>query len=312
MSYQGRRVAVVIPARNEAPFVGEVIRAMPACVDSVVVVDDASTDGTGEAARAVGDSRVEILRHQANMGVGGAMVTGYRRALEVGADVIVKMDGDGQMSPDDLPALLDAVTSEGCAYAKGNRFLVGAPRAIMPRTRFMGNMALAFLTKLASGYWNIFDPQNGYTAIRSDALRQIDLDALDRGYFFENDMLVQLNIRRLRVKDVPMPARYGGEASGIRPFRVGLGFSRLLLQRFAYRVYQKYMLRDFSPIALFLLAGGALFLWGLGFGVFLWVRGRMMGMPTATGTIMLAVVPLFLGFQLLLQAIVLDIQETPR
>jgi hypothetical protein len=173
-------------------------------------------------------------------------------------------------------------------------------------------MILTFLTKMASGYWRIFDPQNGYTAITADALRRLDLGAAHRGYFFENDMLVQLNLQNFRVRDVPIPARYGPEKSDIKPLHVVMTFPGLLLGRFAYRVYQKYMLRDFSPIALFLLIGAALFLWGMGFGIYLWLRGRTTMVPTPTGTIMLAIVPLFLGFQLLLQAIVLDIQETPR
>ncbi len=312
MSYQDRTVAVVVPAHDEAAFIADVIRGVPAYVDTIIVVDDASTDGTAAVAQKSGDGRVQVLILSKNVGVGGAMVEGYRRALEAGADIVVKMDGDGQMPPEHLPALLDALVRDGYAYAKGNRFLLGTPRRTMPRPRFIGNMTLTFLTKMASGYWHIFDPQNGYTVISADALRRVDLDAVHRGYFFENDMLVQLNINQLRVRDVPMRARYGTETSELRPFQVGYSFPGLLLQRFAYRIYQKYMLRDFSPIALFLLTGALLFLWGVGFGVFLWIKGRLQMVPTPTGTIMLAIVPLFLGFQLLLQAIVLDIQETPR
>jgi glycosyltransferase involved in cell wall biosynthesis len=312
MTYSNRRVTVVVPAHDEALFIGDVVRTMPAYVDRIIVVDDASTDDTAQAASRLEDPRVEILTLRTNAGVGGAMVAGYRRALEVESEIIVKMDGDGQMPPEHLSSLLDVIVRDGYAYAKGNRFLLGSPRKHMPRHRFVGNMVLTFLTKMASGYWHIFDPQNGYTAITADALHQIDLDALHRGYFFENDMLIQLNLHQFRARDVPMPVHYGHEISGISPLRVGIAFPLLLFKRFIYRIYQKYMLRDFSPIALFLLVGAALFLWGLGFGTLLWINAWMQGVTTSTGTIMLAIVPLFLGFQLLLEAIVLDIQETPR
>jgi hypothetical protein len=168
------------------------------------------------------------------------------------------------------------------------------------------------MTKLASGYWHIFDPQNGYTAIKADALRHLNLDAIHKRFFFENDMLSHLNYQRARVKDVAIPARYGEEVSDLNPFKIGLTFPFLLLGRFFRRIYQKYILRDFSPIALFLILGALLFLWGLGFGVYLWVETHLTGRLTPTGTIMLALLPLILGFQLLLQAIVLDIHETPR
>jgi glycosyltransferase involved in cell wall biosynthesis len=312
MGYRGAKVAVVVPAHNEADFVGGVVRSIPEYVDVIVVVDDASTDGTSAVVTGLSDPRVTLVRLERNAGVGGATVTGYRKALDLGGDVVVKMDGDGQMSADDLPRLLDAVLANGVAYAKGNRFLVGSLRRAMPFFRLVGNVILTFLTKLASGYWHVFDPQNGYTAIRADVLRQLDLDAVHRGYFFENDMLVQLNLFNHKVRDVPMVARYGGEKSGISPMRVGMVFPVLLLSRFVLRIYRKYVLRDFSPIALFLLSGFGLFGWGVTFGVFLLVRSNTTGVPTPTGTIMLAIVPLFLGFQLLLEALVLDIQETPR
>jgi glycosyltransferase involved in cell wall biosynthesis len=312
MSYEGRTVAVVIPAHDEAAFIGNVIRAIPSYVDAIILVDDASADDTAGVAKQIRDTRVEVHTLSRNSGVGGAMVVGYRRALDKRNEVIVKLDGDGQMSPDDMPALLDAVTKEGYSYAKGNRFLVGDPRIKMPPSRFVGNMILTFLTKLASGYWHIFDTQNGYTAINAGALKQLDLDRIHKGYFFENDILVQLNVLNFRVRDVPMQARYGNETSDVRPIWIGLSFSRFLLHRFALRVYQKYMLRDFSPIALFLLVGATFVLWGIGFGGYLWVRSVISGAPTLTGTIMLAVVPLFMGFQLLLQAVVLDISATPK
>jgi glycosyltransferase involved in cell wall biosynthesis len=302
----------VIPAHNEERFLGGVIRTLPSDIDAILVVDDSSTDRTREVARSVADPRVVVLTTPRNLGVGGATVLGYRKAMDLGAEVIVKMDGDGQMAPEYLSDLLDPIVTDGYQYAKGNRFLAGESLAAMPRHRVFGNVGLTFMTKLASGYWHIFDPLNGYTAISTVALRKIDLDRVHQGYFFESDMLYQLNLHGFRARDVAVPAHYGDEESGLNPFRVGLTFPLLLFQMFFKRIYQKYVLRDFSPVALFLFVGLLLFTWGTAFGAYLWIRSSLTGQPTLTGTIMLAILPLILGFQLLLQAIVLDIQETPR
>jgi glycosyltransferase involved in cell wall biosynthesis len=310
--YKGHSVTTVVPAYNEARHVGQVIQTMPAFVDRIIVVDDCSKDDTMAAALAVGDARVVALQTPENQGVGGATIHGYRRALELGADLIVKMDADGQMLPDYLSHLLDALINEGFDYAKGNRFLASEALSFMPKHRLFGNIVLTFLTKLASGYWHIFDPQNGYTAIRATTLRVLNLDRLHRRFFFENDMLVHLNFVRSRVKDVAIPARYADEKSHLNLMSVTMTFPFLLVRRFLRRVYEKYILRDFSPIALFLFFGALLFAWGLGFGIYLWVHGAITGIATPTGTIMLSLLPLILGFQLLLQALVLDIQETPR
>ncbi|MDQ3684135.1 MAG: glycosyltransferase family 2 protein [Acidobacteriota bacterium] len=310
--YKEHRIAIVIPAHNEERHIGPVVGTLPEFVDNIIVVDDCSRDDTSGAAAAAGDARLTVLKTPTNQGVGGATIMGYRKALEAGSDIAVKMDGDGQMSPDHLPLLLDALIEGDYAYAKGNRFLAGKSLAFMPKARLFGNVVLTFMNKLASGYWHIFDPQNGYTAIKTDVLRALDLDAIHRKFFFENDMLSQLNYQNARVKDVAIPAHYGEEESDLSPFKISLTFPMLLLRRFFRRLYQKYVLRDFSPIALFLLLGFLLFAWGLLFGIYIWIKSLLTGNPTPTGTIMLALLPLILGFQLLLQAIVLDIQETPK
>jgi dolichol-phosphate mannosyltransferase len=240
------------------------------------------------------------------------MKLGYRSALELGGEILVKMDGDGQMAPEHLGLLLDGIIEKGYDYAKGNRFLHNKEITQMPAIRILGNIVLTFLTKAASGYWHIFDPQNGYTAIRAGVLRSIALETLDQRFFFENDMLVHLNIHNYRVADVAIPARYGQEVSDLRISKILLTFPPLLFRRFVYRIGQKYILRNFSPVALFLLLGLPIFLWGSLFGLYLWARTLITGEGTPTGSIMLALVPIVLGFQLLLQAIVLDIQETPR
>ena len=310
--YKNHCITAVIPAYDEAHHIGQVIRTMPEFVDHVIVVDDCSQDSTSEAALCCQDPRVMCLRTRHNEGVGGATILGYRKGMELASDIIVKMDGDGQMPPEYLPPLLDAIVELGYDYAKGNRFLAGDSLASMPKHRLFGNIVLTFLTKLASGYWHIFDPQNGYTAIKITALHALDLETVHRRYFFENDMLSQLNYQNFRIKDVAIPARYGDEDSHLNPFKIGLTFPLLFLSRFCRRIYQKYVLRDFSPIALFLFLGAALFTWGAVFGAYHWIKSVLTGRPTLTGTIMLAILPLILGFQLLLQAIVLDIQETRR
>jgi glycosyltransferase involved in cell wall biosynthesis len=285
---------------------------MPDFVDHIIVVDDHSRDNTLEVALESSDPRVIAVKTPHNMGVGGATIFGYQKAVELGSQILVKMDGDGQMAPEYLESLLDALIEQGYDYAKGNRFLAGESLAFMPRHRLYGNIALTFMTKLASGYWNIFDPQNGYTAIKQEALTGLDLKAIHPRFFFENDMLVQLNFLSRRVKDVPIPARYGDEVSDLNPVKIGVTFPLLLLRRFFHRIYQKYVLRDFSPIALFLFLGLVLFGWGFMFGIYLWIEAMLTSQLTPTGTIMLSLLPLILGFQLILQAIVLDIQETPK
>jgi glycosyltransferase involved in cell wall biosynthesis len=240
------------------------------------------------------------------------MVAGYQAALAAACDVVVKMDGDGQMDPNQLPRLLDALVVDGYDYAKGNRFLDSDELAQMPKLRLLGNFILSFLTKLSSGYWSVFDPQNGFVAIRASVLRKLPLEHLSRRYFFENDMLVHLNVVQARVKDVAIPARYGDENSSLRVRYVLATFPSYLIRRFWYRVYQRHVLRDFSVVAVFWIAGAALVGWGVGFGAIAWVVSVASGRVASTGTVMLAALPLILGFQLVLQAILIETQESSR
>jgi len=308
--YKEKKICVVIPAYNEGLFIAQVIDNLPLLIDTIIVVDDNSKDNTASKVKEIDDSRLILLENNINLGVGGATITGYKKALELDSDIIVKVDADGQMPLDHLPSLLHVIVEEGYDYAKGNRFLHhSAALQHMPKQRLFGNIILTFLTKLASGYWHIF---NGFTAIKTESLRAINLDRIDKRYFFENDMLVQLNIHNLGVKDVSMPATYGEERSGIRIASIFVTFPWLLLRRFLYRVYQKYVLRDFSPIALFLGLGSLLLGWGVGFGIYLWIKSILTHVQTGTGTVMLAVLPLILGFQLVLEALVLDIHNSQK
>lgn len=310
--YRETRIHVVIPAYNVAVQIGNVLKGLPSFVDAVTVVDDCSTDDTLEAARASADGRVAVLTSPVNRGVGGAMVGGFRDALGHPDGIIVKMDGDDQMDPAYLPRLLDPIIDGRCDYAKGNRFLFDRELAVMPKPRLVGNFILTFFTKLASGYWNVFDPQNGYLAIHSAALRLLDLDRLARRYFFENDMLINLNIFDLRVKDVPIPARYGNERSSMSIAKVLCSFPLHLFHGYWYRFYRKHVLRDFSAVALFMLTGLPLLSFGVCFGAYTWLQSFLRNQFASTGTVMLSVLPFLVGFELVLQALVLEIKETPK
>jgi glycosyltransferase involved in cell wall biosynthesis len=310
--YEGRRVAAVVPAYNESAHISEVILRMPDYVDLIVIVDDASTDGTAQKAESMGDPRVQIVRNPAQRGVGGATLAGIRSALGRAADLIVKVDGDGQMDPARMVDLLQPLVREGYDYAKANRFLHSVALRQMPLPRLMGNFALTFLTKLASGYWHIFDPQNGYVAITADAARALDLDNIANGFFFENDMLINLNVFHRRVKDVPIPAHYGDEESKLRLNRVLMTFPFQLARGFCRRIWEKYMLRDFSPIAVFWVVGAPLMIFGGSIGMLVWGHSLWSGRPASTGTVMLGILPFLIGFELILQAIILEIRESPR
>ncbi len=308
--YEGCRIAAVVPAYNESKLIGQTITTMPEFVDHIIVIDDCSTDDTSAQALKTGDPRVVLIEHEKNTGVGGAILDGHRRALELGADIDVVMAGDAQMDPDYLPNLLDPLCHDGYEFTKANRFFSRTSYAGMPAMRLFGSVVLSFMSKVASGYWNLFDPQNGYTAVRATALRRLDLDAVAIGYEFENDLLIWLNIAGARAKDIPIPARYGDEASTMRIHKVAPRIARLLFRGFWRRMFLKHVLASFSPIALLFFTGLALILFGLVVGV--WALAHTLGPATAsTGTVLLAVAPLLTGIHMLISAWTLDIQSTP-
>jgi glycosyltransferase involved in cell wall biosynthesis len=308
--YKGATVAAVVPAFKEERHIATVIETMPDFVDHIVIVDDCSPDGTSAAAVATADPRLHLIRHEVNQGVGGAIITAHRAAMDLGSDINVVMAGDAQMDPAYLPALLDQIV-EGYGFAKANRFFSGESFAGMPGHRVFGNVALSFLTKFASGYWHIFDPQNGYTAIRTEVLRRLPLDKVARRYSFENDLLIHLSILDVPVVDVPIPALYATEVSSIRLRSVVPELLSLMFRGFWRRVWWKYMVWSFSPVALLLVAGLVLLVLGLGVGAWLLTVSVGSSSPTA-GSVMLAVVPFVLGVQTLLVALQLDIQATPN
>lgn len=308
--YKGAVVAAVVPAYKEEKLIATVIDTMPSYVDHIVIVDDCSPDGTSEVVGAHPDERVTLIRHEVNQGVGGAIITAHKAAMALGADVNVVMAGDAQMDPDHLPGLLDKVTADGYGFAKANRFYAPESFSGMPGYRVFGNIVLSFFTKFASGYWNLFDPQNGYTAVRTEVLRRVPLDRVAKRYSFENDLLTHLNILQVPATDVPIPAIYGDEVSSIRLSKVIPELLHRLTVGFWARIWYRYVLWSFSPIALLLFLGIILFVFGLGMAI--WVMFQIAASVVATAaTVMLAALPLMIGTQLLVSALQLDIQATP-
>lgn len=306
-------MAVVIPAFNEARRIAAVLRGLPAEVRYVIVVDDGSKDGTADVVRgeARTDTRIALVVHTRNQGVGGAMISGFKAALATDADVVVKMDGDGQMDPLQLDALVAPLAHGQADFSKGNRFHDFAALAQMPLVRRIGNLALSFLVKAASGYWRCVDPTNGFVAIRADVLRRLPLDRLSRGYFFETSLLCNLSLLGAVVRDIPMPARYGDEVSKLSVRKVLMTFPWLLAQAFARRIFVKNLFYDFTIEGLYLLTGLPMLVFGVFFGLTKWVHYAMRDVPAPTGTIMIAVMTVTLGFQILLAAVNLDIQAEP-
>lgn len=306
------RVAVVVPAYRCGERLAGVLARMPAAVDDVVVVDDGSPDDVRETVAANGDPRVRLLVHPRNRGVGGAMKSGIAEALARGAEVVVKVDGDGQMDPAAVPALVAALLSGEASLAKGNRLFDLRWLRRMPLVRRVGNLALSFLVKVASGYWHVFDPCNGFVAVRADLLRRIPAEALADRYFFEISLLCEAYLLRAVVVDVPMAPSYAGETSSLSPAWSALEFLPRLAARAARRVLVTYFLRDFTVVSIFLLFGLPLFGFGVGFSAWHWWRSFQTLAPTPTGTIVLGALAIALGFELLLQALVADVQNEPR
>jgi glycosyltransferase involved in cell wall biosynthesis len=305
----GKSVAVVVPAYREAQLIGETLRGVPAFVDRVYVVDDASDDGTADAARALGDSRVEVLRHEQNGGVGASIVSGYKRALADGVDVTAVMAADNQMDPDDLEKLVRPVAAGDVDYAKANRLVSGEAWQVIPRSRYLGNAVLSLLTKIASGYWHVADSQSGYTAISRDTLAALDLDRVYRKYGFPNDMLVHLNVYSARVRDLPSRPVYGvGEQSGIKIRSVVPRISWLLLKGFLWRLREKYVIRDFHPLVFFYALGIVMTLVGLVLGIVETVL-RIAGNDVSVGTVVLVALLLIAGSQFTLFAMWFDMES---
>ncbi len=310
----GSVILVVIPTYFAEKTIDRVLTGIPEFVDKVIVVDDCSQDNTSNIVRNFqqNDPRVMLLRHEQNQGVGGAIQSGYRLALEQNAEVVVKMDSDGQMDSTFMYQLINPILSGESDYTKGNRFLHEKELMKMPYIRRVGNLGLSFLTKVASGYWNIFDPTNGYTAIGADALKSLNFERLSKRYFFETSMLLELGLQRMVVKDIYIPAIYGDEKSKLSSVKALFEFPPKLFLGMLRRIIFLYFIRDLTAVSIFSIAGLVSVIFGSLWGGYQWWRSSFSGVDASTGTVMIAILPLILGIQFLLQVVVMDIQNTPK
>lgn len=306
------RVAVTIPSYKVRAHVLDVIARIPPKVQRIYVVDDKCPQHSGELVEEqCRDPRVRVIFHEENQGVGGAVGSGYRAALEEGMDIVVKVDGDGQMDPALIPHFTRPIERGRADYTKGNRFYRPESLKGMPPIRLFGNAALSFINKLSTGFWSIMDPTNGYTAIHTSVLREMPLHKLEKRYFFETDMLYHLNTMRAVVHDVPMDAAYADEESSLKVSKVLPEFIVKHVNRFFKRYVYLYLLRDFNIGSLYSLLGVVLCGLGVVFGGWAWLRSLTTGQPATSGTVMLAALPLIIGIQFLIAFLHHDVERVP-
>ena len=307
-------VAVVIPCYRSTASIGGVVAAIPAGIGSIICVNDASDDGLAEVLRdlAERDDRLKIVTHERNKGVGAATVSGYRRAFELGAQIVVKIDSDGQMNPAFIPDFVAPILAGEADYVKGNRFFDVERVRQMPVVRLIGNAGLTFFSRASSGYWNLSDPTNGFTAIHASVARLLPLHKLHERYFFESDLLFRLNSVSAMVVEQPLEVRYGDEVSNLSVGHSLLTFPFLHLRNFTKRLFYNYFLRNFDVASLNLTAGLVLSGFGAIFGAQAWLDSLQTGTPATAGTVMLGATPVLLGLQLLLAFLQNDVARVPR
>jgi dolichol-phosphate mannosyltransferase len=304
-------IAIVIPLYRAEKHIETVLQGIPDFVDQIIVVDDCSPDQSAQIVRNYPDARISLVSHSINQGVGGAVLTGYNKAVELGAEIIVKMDSDNQMDPQYILPLVAPILTGQADYTKGNRFLHTNELQSMPLIRRIGNSGLSFLTKVASGYWNIFDPTNGYTAIHASIIPLLETGKIHKRYFFESNMLIELGVICAVIRDVHIPARYQNETSSLSEWKTLFEFPPLLCAGFLRRFLLQYFILDFGVVSILFLLGTCFSLFGILFGAYQWYLSAQLATPASTGTVMLAVLPLIMGFQLLIQALIVDIQNIP-
>lgn len=307
-----KKIAVVIPCYKVTKQIKKVLSSIPDFVDSIIIVDDACPENSGNIAMEIERQNMYLIKHEKNRGVGGAVISGFKKALALKCDIIIKLDGDGQMDPNNIPSLIQPILDNRADYTKGNRFNDFEALKSMPKIRLFGNSILSFITKAASGYWNIMDPTNGYCAISQHSLSKLNLDKIDNRYFFETDMLINLSLINMVVEDVPLSAIYGNETSNMNIKKILLNFPVKILKGLAKRIFYKYYIYDFNMASIYFLISIPLILFGLFFGGYRWIIGNLENTANNAGTIMAAALPIILGIQFLLQAISIDINSIPK
>ena len=303
-------ICVVIPAYKVSKHILQVITSIGPEVDKIIIIDDACPEGSGELVRcSTSDPRVEVLNHSVNQGVGGAVKSGYMRALAINSKIIVKIDGDGQMDTSRIIELVSPLLNGAAGYTKGNRFFEVEAITKMPKIRILGNIGLSFLTKLSTGYWQIFDPNNGFTAVDATVLRKIPLNKLDSRYFFESDLLFRLNLYGVIVEDIPIPCLYGNEKSNLSIFRTLIEFPIKHLRNFFKRIIYTYYLKDFNLASIELPLGIVFGSFGLILGLTNWITGLQDNQATPTGTLILVSMSIITGNQLILAFFSYDVNK---
>lgn len=313
LTCQESAIAVVIPCYKVTKHILDVIKGIGSEVSKIYVVDDKCPEHSGQFVQGqCQDTRVVVLFNEVNLGVGGAVMAGYRRALTDGMGVIVKIDGDGQMNPSLLMRFAEPIIKGQADYTKGNRFYDLSRVMQMPRIRLFGNAALSFMAKFSTGYWGLFDPTNGYTAISARVAAHLPLEKISNRYFFETDILFRLNTLRAVVVDIPMHAHYADEESSLKISKILADFLFKHLRNMFKRIFYNYFLRDMSIASIELCAGALMVSFGLLYGGYHWISSEARSMLTPTGTIMLSALSIIIGFQLLLAFLAFDIASVPR
>jgi glycosyltransferase involved in cell wall biosynthesis len=306
-------LVAVVPAYNLDESIIELIDKLVLVVSHVILVDDKCPKNVGAfVENYYNDSRVQVVYNPQNLGVGGAVKNGYRTALELGADIVIKVDGDGQMDPSEIPNLVAPIIANQADYTKGNRFYTLKSLKVMPRKRLLGNSVLGIMNKFSTGYWNISDPNNGFTAISSDALVNLDLDEISNSYFFESDMLFRLYCNRAVVRDIPMMSIYGDEKSSLSITRAIFEFFFKHIRNAFKRFFYSYILRDASVATIELPLGISLLTFGISFSFMSWLQSGSTGIPNSPGTVMLSGMTILSGTQFVLAFIAHDVSNVPK
>jgi len=307
-------ITVVIPCYNVSKHIEDVIKQLPAEVNWIIAVNDCSKDDTEKVLLRLKEENKKIIfiNHEVNQGVGGAMITGFKRSLELNSDITIKIDGDDQMDSSYIPALIKPIIENKADYAKGNRFRDFKALRQMPVIRRTGNLGLSFCIKAASGYWNIFDPNNGFVAISNEMLKTISLSKIHKRYFFESSMLIELYHCDAVIQEIPMKAKYGNEVSHLSLTRTLFGFPPKLLKAFIRRIILKYFLFDFNIASVYIIIGIPFILIGAGYGIVNFIKYASNNQAAPTGTVVIPTLLITLGFQMLLSAINFDINNYPQ
>jgi dolichol-phosphate mannosyltransferase len=306
-------VTVIIPAYRVKSHILNVVNEIPSFVKHILVIDDGCPDLTGRFLEEnCNNQRLQVIYHDRNLGVGAAIKSGYSRGMQLDSDILVKIDGDGQMDSAEIKDLIEPILRGDAGYAKGNRFVSLAYIRQMPKIRILGNIALTFISKASSGYWSLRDPNNGFTAIHINTLKKLNLNAIDNRYFFESDMLFNLYFEGTIIRDIPMHARYSNEKSNLSIVKSFFEFSYKHLRNLFIRLYWKYALQDFGLASFKLFAGITLLVMGTSLGIYHWVHGIVYSQQTNAGTVGIVGILVILGVNSLYLFLDSDVKSDPN